>query len=38
MNKPIHILSRTVTTRGVINLSALAAVDASASAVSSNNP
>lgn len=38
MNKPIHILSRTVTTRGVINLSALAAVDASASAVTSNNP
>lgn len=38
MNKPIHILSRTVTTRGVINLSALAAVDASASAASSNNP
>jgi malate dehydrogenase (oxaloacetate-decarboxylating)(NADP+) len=38
MNKPIHILSRTVTTRGVINLSALAAVDASASAANSNNP
>jgi malate dehydrogenase (oxaloacetate-decarboxylating)(NADP+) len=31
MNKPIHILNRTVTTRGVINLSALAAVDALAS-------
>lgn len=30
MRKPVHILSRTATTRGIINLSALAAVDAQA--------
>ncbi len=30
MRKPVHILSRVVTTRGVINLSAVAAVDAQA--------
>lgn len=28
MRKPVHILTRTVTTRGVVNLSALAAADA----------
>ncbi|MCV6636475.1 NADP-dependent malic enzyme [Candidatus Albibeggiatoa sp. nov. NOAA] len=28
MDKPVHILSRTTTTRGVVNLSALAVVDA----------
>ena len=28
MNKPVHIVSRSVTTRGLVNLSALAAVDA----------
>ncbi len=28
MDKPVHILNRTVTTRGVVNLSAVAAVDA----------
>jgi len=28
MKKPVHILDRTVTTRGVVNLSTLAAVDA----------
>jgi malate dehydrogenase (oxaloacetate-decarboxylating)(NADP+) len=30
MDKPVHILSRTATTRGIVNLSALAVVDAQA--------
>jgi malate dehydrogenase (oxaloacetate-decarboxylating)(NADP+) len=33
MRKPVHILTRTVTTRGVVNLSALAAADAYAGTV-----
>jgi len=38
MDKPIHILSRTVTTRGVVNLSALAVVDAQAHSTTESNP
>jgi malate dehydrogenase (oxaloacetate-decarboxylating)(NADP+) len=33
MRKPVHILSRTVTTRGVVNLSTLAAIDAQACSI-----
>jgi len=36
MDKPVHILSRTTTTRGIVNLSALAVVDAQQAEVSAD--
>ncbi len=37
MDKPVHILSRTATTRGIVNLSALAVVDAQLASFSDKN-